>query len=385
MASKRDYYETLELTKGASADQIKANYRRLAKKYHPDFNKEPGAEEKFKEVQEAYDVLSDDQKRAAYDQYGFAAFDQNGNQQGAGGFGGFGGFNGSFQDVDLGDIFSSFFGGGTSRRRQSNGPQRGNDRLLNVKINFMDAIKGKKIELNVTMDETCTSCNGSGAKSPNDIKTCSQCHGTGYQTKRMQSIFGMIQETQTTCTACGGNGKTITNRCPNCAGKGFIRTKKTVDVNIPAGINNGQQIRVAGTGERGINGGPNGDLYIEVVVEKDKLFRREGNDIHIDIDMNMVDAALGCVIDVPTVYGSVEMKIPEGSQNGQILKLKGKGVKDIRNPQLFGDQYVHITVSTPTKMTQEQRDLLQKFQAIEEEKKGKNESFFDKLKKKMKK
>ena len=382
MASKRDYYEVLELQKGATQDQIKSNYRRLAKKYHPDLNKEPGAEEKFKEVQEAYDVLSDEQKRAAYDQYGFAAFDQNGNTAGAGGFGGFGGF----QDVDLGDIFGSFFGGGaSSRRRANNGPQRGQDRMISVKISFMDAIKGKKIELNVTMDETCPQCNGTGAQSPSDIQTCSQCRGTGYQTRRVQSLFGMIQETQTTCTVCGGTGKTIKNRCTNCGGKGFIRTKKKVEVNIPAGINNGQQIRVQGKGERGVNGGPYGDLYIEVVVENDNFFKRNGNDIHVELEMGMVDAALGCVIDVPTVYGTVEMRIPEGSQNGQILKLKGKGVKDIRNSSIFGDQYVHLHVVTPTKLTDEEKELLTKIQKIEESKKGRSESFFDKLKRKMKK
>lgn len=385
MASKRDYYEVLELQKGATQEQIKSNYRKLAKKYHPDLNKEPGAEEKFKEVQEAYDVLSDEQKRAAYDQYGFAAFDQNGNP-GNGGFGGFGGFGGSFQDVDLGDIFSSFFGGGgSSRSRRNNGPTRGNDRMLTIKIGFMDAIKGKKIELNVNVDENCPSCNGTGAQSPSDIQTCAQCRGTGYQTRRVQSIFGMVQETQSTCTACGGSGKTIKNRCKTCNGKGFVTVKKKVEVNIPAGINNGQQIRVSGKGERGLNGGPNGDLYIEVIVEKDNFFTREGNDIHVSLDMNMVDAALGCTIDVPTVYGTVELKIPEGSQSGQILKLRGKGVKDIRNANYFGDQYVHLNVVTPTKLSPEEKDLLVRFQELQEKKKGTSESFFDKLKKKMKK
>lgn len=385
MATKRDYYEVLELQKGASQDQIKSQYRKLAKKYHPDLNKEPGAEEKFKEVQEAYEVLSDEQKRAAYDQYGHAAFDQNGNQAGAGGFGGFGGFGGGFQDVDLGDIFSSFFGGGaSSSRRQRTGPQRGNDRMLTVKINFMDAIKGKKIELNITVDEPCSTCNGTGAASPSDVVTCPTCGGSGYQTRRMQSIFG-IQETRTQCSTCGGSGKSIKRACPNCGGQGYNRVKKKVEVNIPAGINNGQQIRVAGKGERGSNGGPNGDLYIEVVVENDNFFTREGNDIHVDLEMGLVDAALGCVIDVPTVYGTVEMRIPEGSQNGQILKLRGKGVKDIRNSNIFGDQYVHLKVTTPTKLSSEQKELLKQFQSIEESKKGHSESFFDKLKKKMKK
>lgn len=381
MASKRDYYEVLGLSKGATDDEIKSSYRKLAKKYHPDLNKEPGAEEKFKEVQEAYDVLSDSQKRAAYDQYGHAAFDQNGNQQGAGGFGGFGGF----QDVDLSDIFGSFFGGGTTRsRRGSTGPQRGNDSFMKVSISFMDAIKGKKIELSLALDETCSSCNGTGAASPSDISTCSTCGGTGYITKRMQTIFGMMTETQTTCSTCGGKGKTIRNRCNACNGKGFNRVKTKINVNIPAGINNGQQIRVANKGERGINGGPNGDLYIEVVVDRDKIFNRDGNDIHIELELSMVDAALGCTLEIPTVYGNVDLKIPEGSQNGTTLKLKDKGVKDVRSSSTFGDQYVHLKVVTPTKLTKEQKDLLNKFNDLEENKSSSKGVFSTLFKKKRK-
>ena len=377
MASKRDYYEVLGLSKGASEQEIKQAHRKLAKQYHPDINKEPGAEEKFKEIQEAYEVLSDPQKKQAYDQFGHAAFEQ-GAGAGQGGFGGFGGF----QDVDLSDIFGSFFGGG-SRRRTNAGPQRGNDRFMTVRINFMDAIKGKKIELNITLDETCTSCNGSGARTPNDVINCSSCQGRGYITKRVQNIFGMIQETQSTCPTCNGEGKTIRERCINCNGKGYNKVKRKIDVNIPAGINNGQQIRVSGKGERGLRGGPNGDLYIEIVVDTDKLFKREGNDIHLELEMNMVDAALGCQIEIPTVYGIVDLKIPEGTQNGHVLKLKEKGVKDIRSSN-FGDQYVHIKVKTPTKMTKEQIELLRKFQEFEE-KQHKPETFFDKIKKKIKK
>ena len=377
MASKRDYYEVLGLSKGASEQDIKLAHRKLAKKYHPDINKEPGAEEKFKEIQEAYEVLSDPQKKQAYDQFGHAAFDQNGGQ-GAGGFGGFGGF----QDVDLGDIFGSFFGGG-SRRRTNTGPQRGNDRFMNVRINFMDAIKGKKIELNIPLEETCQTCNGTGARTPNDVINCNVCQGRGYVTKRVQTLFGMIQETQSTCPSCNGEGKTIKDRCLNCNGKGFNKVKKKIDVNIPAGINNGQQIRVTGKGERGTKGGPSGDLYIEIIVDNDKFFKREGNDIHVELEMNMVDAALGCSVEIPTVYGNVDLKIPEGTQNGNVLKLREKGVKDIRSSN-FGDQYVHIKVKTPTKLSQEQKELLRKFQEFEE-KTTKNESFFDKIKKKMKK
>ena len=378
MASKRDYYEVLGLSKSASDQEIKQAHRKLAKQYHPDINKEPGAEEKFKEIQEAYEVLSDPQKRQKYDQFGHAAFDPN-SGAGQGGFGGFGGF----QDVDLGDIFGSFFGGGAQRRRPNNGPQRGNDRFMTVRIDFMDAIKGKKIELNIPLEETCDTCGGTGARTPNDVVNCNYCQGRGYTTKRVQTIFGMIQETQSTCPSCNGEGKTIKDRCVSCNGKGFNKTKKKIDVNIPAGINNGQQIRVTGKGERGIKGGPNGDLYIEIVVDTDKFFNREGNDIHVELEMSMVDAALGAQIEIPTVYGNVDLKIPEGTQNGHILKLKEKGVKDIRSDR-FGDQFVHIKVKTPTKLSVEQKELLRKFQEFEE-KSSKNETFFDKIKKKMKK
>ena len=379
MASKRDYYEVLGLSKGASEQEIKQAHRKLAKKYHPDINKEPGAEEKFKEIQEAYEVLSDPQKKQAYDQFGHAAFDQNGGA----GAGGFGGFSQGFQDVDLGDIFSSFFGGG-SRRRTNTGPQRGNDRFMTVRINFMDAIKGKKIELNISLDETCSSCSGTGARTPNDVVNCSSCNGRGYISRRVQNIFGMVQETQSTCPSCNGEGKTIKEKCYACNGKGFNKIKKKIDVNIPAGINNGQQIRVSGKGERGTRGGPNGDLYIEIVVDSDKFFKREGNDIHVELEMSMVDAALGCQIEIPTVYGNVDLKIPEGTQNGQILKLKSKGMKDLRSP-IYGDQYVHIKVETPKNLNAEQKELLKKFQEIEQSKKNKGDSFFDKIKKSFKK
>lgn len=377
--AKRDYYEVLGISKNASEDEIKSSYRKLAKKYHPDLNKEPGAEEKFKEVQEAYEVLSDSKKRSTYDQFGHAAFDQNG---GASGFnGGFGGF-GNFQDmdIDLGDIFGSFFGGGARRQNaRSNGPMKGNDSFLSIKISFMDSVNGKKIELPITFDETCSSCNGTGAESPNDIVTCSSCNGTGYVRQRTQTIFGAM-ETQTACPTCGGQGKTIKNKCNSCGGKGFKKTKTKIEVNIPAGINNGQQIRVSGKGERGLNGGPNGDLYIEVNVTKDNFFERKGNDIHVELSMNMVDAALGCVVEIPTVYGKVDLSIPEGSQSGQILKMRGKGFKDLRSSN-YGDQYVHLKVETPKNLNAEQKELLNRFQEIEAKKKGKQETFFDKIKK----
>ncbi len=372
MAEKRDYYEVLGISKSASNDEIKSAYRKLAKKYHPDLNKEPGAEEKFKEVQEAYDVLSDSNKRAQYDQFGHAAFDQ-----GQGGFGS--GFSG-FQDVDLGDIFGSFFGG-SSRRRSRSGPIRGNDTLMQIRISFMDAINGKTIVLPVTYDETCPNCSGTGAQTPNDIETCPDCHGSGQVTSSQQTIFGTMQ-TQRTCPRCSGTGKIIKNRCSSCNGKGYNRVKKDIEIKIPAGINNGQQIKVASKGERGLNGGPNGDLYIEVNVASSKEFVRDGNDIRSEIEIPFVDAILGCKVEVNTVYGPVEVNIASGTQPNQVLKIKGRGVKDIRNASIQGDQYVKIIVKTPTNLSEEQKNLLKKFKELEDAKKKKS-SFFDKIKSKL--
>lgn len=372
MPTKRDYYEVLGVSKTASEDEIKSSYRKLAKKYHPDLNHEPGAEEKFKEVQEAYDVLSDSNKRAQYDQFGHAAFDQS-QGFGAGGFSG-------FQDVDLGDIFSSFFGGGSRSRRNSSAPSRGRDTITQIEISFMDAINGKTIELPVTYDESCSHCHGSGAESSSDIQTCPDCHGSGVVTGVSQTIFGTVQ-TQKTCTRCGGSGKVIKTKCHQCNGKGYTRVRKNIEVVIPAGINNGQQIRVPGKGERGSNGGPNGDLFIEVHIMSSKEFVREGNDIHTNQEISMVDAALGCKVEVNTVYGPVELTIPSGTQPGQILKIRGKGVKDVRNSLYQGDHFVHIIIKTPLNLTEEQKNFLKEFQKIESTKKKKT-SFFDKIKSK---
>ena len=247
MAEKRDLYEVLGIKKGASKDEIKSAYRKLAKKYHPD-NHETGNADKFKEVQEAYDILYDDQKRSAYDQFGFAAFEQGAGQPGSNPFEG-GGF-GFGQDMDLNDIFSQFFGGGRRSQRTSNGPRRGNDAIIRVKVDFMDTILGRDIEIPLTVDETCSSCKGTGAKTPNDIRNCPQCGGVGYVRVQRRSLFGMVEQ-QETCPHCGGKGKIITSNCPNCGGKGYNRVKKNIKVHIIAGINNGQQIRKQGYGERG--------------------------------------------------------------------------------------------------------------------------------------
>ncbi|MGA0097463.1 MAG: molecular chaperone DnaJ [Bacilli bacterium] len=364
MATKKDFYSVLGVGKSASKDEIKTAYRKLAKQYHPDVNKAADAEQKFKEIQEAYDILYDDQKRAAYDQFGHAAFDQNagGNPFQGGGFGN--GFSG-FQDVDLGDIFGSFFGGGQRRSRQPSGPQRGADTQMRLRIDFMDAINGKKLSIPIQYDESCVTCAGSGARSSSDLETCRQCGGTGRQRVRQRTILGMM-ETETVCDNCQGKGKKIKHVCNTCQGKGYNRVKTDIEVNIPAGINAGQQIRIPGKGERGDLGGPNGDLYLEIAINKHPHFTREGNDIHIEIPISFVDATLGITLDIPTVYGDVSLIIPEGTQPEKVLKIKGKGVKDLRG-QAPGDQYIHLKIETPTKLSKKQRELLESFRAEDED------------------
>jgi molecular chaperone DnaJ len=373
MATKRDFYDILGISKGASKDDIKAAYRKLAKQYHPDLNKAPDAEKKFKEVQEAYDILFDEQKRAAYDQFGHAAFDQQaggGNPFQGGGFGGFSGF----QDVDLGDVFGSFFGGGQRRSRQPSGPQRGADTQMRLRIDFMDAINGKKLTIPIQYDESCLTCAGSGARSSGDLETCRQCNGSGRQRVRQRTILGMM-ETEAVCDNCQGRGKKIKATCATCQGKGYNRTKTDIEVNIPAGINTGQQIRISGKGERGDLGGPNGDLYLEISINKHPHFNREGNDIHLEIPISFVDATLGVTLDIPTVYGDVSLMIPAGTQPDKVLKVKGKGVKDLRG-QAPGDQYIHLKIETPTNLSKKQKDLLESFRSDEQQ-----ETSFKKFKK----
>ncbi|MCR5308877.1 MAG: molecular chaperone DnaJ [Bacilli bacterium] len=357
MAEKNDYYETLGVSKSASKDEIKSAYRKLAKKYHPD-NKETGNEAKFKEVQEAYDILYDDQKRRTYDQFGHAAF-----EQGAGGAGGgnpFSGFGFGDEGVDLGDIFSSFFGGGARRSSGGNaGPRKGNDSLLRVKVDFMDTILGRDIEIPVEVDEKCPRCNGTGAKDASSIKTCPHCNGKGYIRVQRRSLFGVVEQ-QEVCPECGGKGKIVTNKCPDCNGQGYIHKRKNVKVHILAGINNGQQIRVTGMGERGVNGGENGDLYVEIVVKPHKYFVREGNDIKLEIPLDFVDAILGTTIDVPTVYGDVQVTIPAGTQPNTVLRLKGQGVRDLRTGKP-GDQYIKVIIQMPTSLSKDQKELLEKY------------------------
>lgn len=364
--SKRDYYEVLGLSKGASDDEIKKAYRKMAKKYHPDVNKDAGAEDAFKEVNEAYEVLSDAQKKATYDQFGHAGMD-GANFGGGQGFGGF---------DDLGDIFGSFFNGGFGggrSSRQSNGPRKGNDRFMQMRIDFMDAIFGKEEEITLNVDEQCTACGGTGAFSKDDIHTCHTCNGSGSVTSQQRTPFGVFQS-QSVCPDCNGTGKTVAKKCDKCHGRGYENKRVKLNIKIPAGIQSGQQVRVPGKGERGTNGGPNGDLYIEILVTRHKLFVRDGNDIRISVPISAIDATLGCKIDVPTVYGDVELTIPAGTQHGQQFRLRGKGVKHARNGQ--GDQFVEVTIEIPTKISKDERELYEKLK----NKKG-HESPFEKFKK----
>jgi len=369
MAQKRDYYEVLGVQKTATTDEIKKAYRTLAKKYHPDLN--PGdkeAEEKFKEVNEAYEVLSDDTKRKQYDQFGFA-----GDQ--ASGFGGFE----NFQGTDPFDIFSRFFGGGFGggSRRNSNAPRAGQDLEQSLTIDFDESIHGTKKSFKLMVDEECTACGGTGAYSKDDIQTCQRCGGRGSINVTQDSFFGRIQ-TQTYCPNCGGKGKIVGKKCDKCNGKGRVRKQKEITVDIPAGIADGMSMRLAGKGEAGYNGGPNGDLYITINVRPSKEFRREGDDIYLEIPLSFTQAALGDQIDVPTVDGVVSLKIPAGTQSGTKFRLRGKGARNVRSGAK-GDQYVIVQLVTPTSLTQEEKKI---FESLGDLNKKKGDSPWEKFKKK---
>lgn len=358
MAEKRDYYEVLGVERGADDATLKKAYRKLAKKYHPDMN--PGdkeAEAKFKEATEAYSVLSDPEKRRTYDQYGHAAFENGGAGQG-GGFGGFD-FNGADMGDIFGDIFGDLFGGGRSRRA-NNGPMRGANLRAVVHITFQEAVFGCEKELELTLKDTCTKCNGTGAKPGTSPETCSKCHGTGQVTYTQQSMFGMVRNV-TVCPDCQGTGKIIREKCPDCRGTGFTSSRKKIQVSIPAGIDDGQSIRIRDKGEPGTNGGPRGDLLVEVRVARHPVFAREDMNIFSSASISFAQAALGGKIRIPTVDGDVEYEVKPGTQPNTRIRLKGKGVPSLRNKNIRGDHYVTLTLQVPTNLSNESKEALRKF------------------------
>lgn len=353
MASKRDYYEVLGLQKTATKDEIKKAFKKMAKKYHPDINKEAHAEEKYKEALEAYEVLGDDQRRAQYDQYGHDAF--------AGGMGGF-----SQSDFDFGDIFSemfggfgSFFGGGT-HSRSATAPRKGSDIRLQIVIDFEEAAFGVTKKIQVTRMETCAKCHGVGAENPNDVETCPKCGGSGRIRVPQNTPFGTIQ-TEQVCPECHGIGKILKNKCSECYGAGIIEVSRTIDVQIPAGIDDGQTIRLSGQGNAGSNQGPDGDLFISVRVREHEFFKRSGNDIYCTVPITFTQAALGGDITVPTLTGKVVLHLPEGTQTDAEFRLKDRGITSLHSG-IKGSQYVKVRVLIPKKLTKKQKEILEALQ-----------------------
>ncbi|MBR2071365.1 MAG: molecular chaperone DnaJ [Phascolarctobacterium sp.] len=378
--SKRDYYEVLGVSKTATQDELKKAYRKLARKYHPDLNKDNAeAAEKFKECNEAYSVLSDEQKRAQYDQFGHAAF-ENGGMGGGGGFGGAGGFGG-FGGSGMEDIFDMFFGGqgGRGGRSSKAGPQRGADLRFDLEISFEEAAFGLEKEINLYRDEVCDHCHGEGAEPGSKVETCPECNGSGYVRFTQNTMFGqMVNERP--CSRCKGEGKIISEPCKECRGKGTVKRNKKLKVKIPAGVDNGSRLRVSNEGEAGAKGGPNGDLYVYLYVKPHKFFERDGTTVLCEVPINIVQATLGADIKVPTLDGQVTMKIPEGTQPGKVMRIKGKGIPSLRNSSR-GDQLVRIKVVVPTKLSDKQKDALRKFADISKDNINPEEkSFMDKVK-----
>jgi molecular chaperone DnaJ len=352
--AKRDYYEILGLAKTATEDEIKKAYRKLAMKHHPDRNQGEGAkkaEEQFKEAKEAYEMLSDPQKRAAYDQYGHAGVDPNMGGRGGPGQEGFGGFAEAFGDI-FGDIFGGQAGAGGGRRGGGQQVYRGSDLSYAMEITLEEAARGKETQIRIPSWEGCETCSGTGAKPGTSAKSCGSCNGSG--TVHMRQGFFSIQQT---CPHCHGSGKIIPDPCTACNGQGKVKKSKTLEVKIPAGINEGMRIRSAGNGEPGINGGPAGDLYIEIRIKAHDIFERDGDDLHCTMPVSMITAALGGGIEVPTLGGKAEIELPEGTQHGKTFRLRGKGIKGVRS-SYPGDLYCHISVETPVKLTEHQRKLL---------------------------
>ena len=371
---KRDYYEVLGISKGASEDEIKRAYKKMARQYHPDLN--PGnqeAEEKFKEVNEAYEVLSDAEKKARYDQFGHAGVDPN--------FGA-GGFDGSFDFGDLGDIFGSFFGGGFGggRRTNPNAPQRGESIRMALAISFEEAAFGCEKSVTIDRTEPCDTCHGSGCAPGATPEVCQDCHGTGTVQVRRQTPMGVFA-TSSPCPKCGGKGKIIHQPCKDCRGSGSVRRRKTIQATVPAGIDNGQTISIRGQGNAGKNGGPAGDLLITITVRAHELFRREGTSVLCEAPITFTQAVLGAELEIPTIDGKVKYTLPEGTQSGTTFRLKGKGIPAI-NGRGRGDQYVTVYIETPRNLNREQKEALKKFaEAVGENNYEERKKFFKKFKK----
>ena len=373
--NKRDYYEVLGVEKGASAEELKKAYRKSAMKYHPDRN--PGdktAEEKFKELGEAYEVLSDDEKRSRYDQYGHAGVDPN---FGAGGFngGGFGGFGG----FDFGDIFGEFFGGGSRRGSTQNVPMRGENVGARVEVTFEEAAFGTEKQVSAQRIENCGNCGGTGS-ADGSVETCSYCRGAG-QVRTTRNVMGMTMQTTSECPQCGGRGKVIKNPCNTCRGKGKVRRTQKINVKIPAGVDHGQSVRVRGEGCVGSNGGPNGDLLVEISIRRHSVFQRYGQDVLCEVPITFTQAALGGEIEVPTLDGKTKFDLPEGTQTGREFVLNGIGIPYVNNPRRRGNHRFTVVVETPTKLNKEQKELLQKLEdSIDGKSSPKRKKFFDTLK-----
>ena len=377
MAEKRDYYEVLGVSKNASEDEIKRAYKKLARKYHPDMN--PGdkeAEEKFKEVNEANEVLSNPEKKAKYDQFGFAGVDPN-YGAGQGGYGGAGGFDFG----DLGDIFGSFFGGGFGGggRRNPNAPQRGESIRASLSVEFTEAAFGCEKSITIDRSEQCPTCKGKGCAPGTTPEVCTQCHGTGTVTQAQRTPFGMMQS-QTVCPKCRGKGQISHQPGPDCRGAGAVRKRRTIQVNIPAGIDNGQTISLRGQGHSGKNGGPAGDLLITVMVRPHEIFRRDGTAVFCEAPITFTQAVLGGTLEIPTIDGKVKYDIPEGTQTGTVFRLRGKGIP-VLNGRGRGDQYVTVNIETPRNLNREQKEALKKFsESLGEGNYEKHKNFFGKKK-----
>ena len=377
MADKRDYYEVLGVEKGASAEEIKKAYRKSAMKYHPDRNPDnKEAEEKFKEIGEAYEVLSDDDKRARYDQFGFAGVDPN---YGAGQAGGYGGGYGGFGDFgDLGDIFGSFFGGGRRTSSQS-APRRGENVGIRLEITFEEAAFGCEKEVAPLRVENCSGCNGTGS-ADGVIETCSQCHGSG-QVRTVQNFMGMAMQSTTTCPSCSGRGKIIRTPCSTCKGKGKVRRTQKIKVKIPAGVDAGQSVRVRNEGSVGVNGGANGDLLVEIYIKRHPIFQRENMTVFCEVPITFTQAALGAEIQVPTLDGKVTYSIPEGTQTGTTFTIREKGIPAVNNPRRRGDEKFTVVVETPTRLSKEQKELLRQLdEGLDVKSSPKRKKFFDVVK-----